>query len=213
MAIWGEGEHMPLRILNPLYGGNFTADPGPALPFVLPGELVQTTPTFEILEPSPSRVPPTCAHFGTCGGCHYQHAAYPAQLEIKREILENLLTSAGLASLPEIQTESAAEYHYRNRIRLRFEPDSTGTFRAGYSLRGSNAFLPIVMCPIAAPTLWRTAETILALAQSNPLVHRWLTLTAELELFTTPGSDSDESKLQLHFFLRSVPNEQRSTDN
>jgi 23S rRNA (uracil1939-C5)-methyltransferase len=39
-------------------------------------------------------------------------------------------------------------------------------------------------------------------------VHRWLTLTAELELFTTAA----ESKLQLQFFLRSAPRGERSPD-
>ena len=34
----------------------------------------------EILEPSPSRVIPSCEYFARCGGCHYQHATYETQL-------------------------------------------------------------------------------------------------------------------------------------
>ena len=33
------------------------------------------------------RTTPVCPHFGTCGGCHYQHAAYEAQIKFKIEIL------------------------------------------------------------------------------------------------------------------------------
>jgi 23S rRNA (uracil1939-C5)-methyltransferase len=186
-------------VQNPLYGGSFATSSGAAEPFVLPGELIQAAP-LRILEPSPNRTAPACDHFGACGGCHYQHAAYPAQLDLKRTILTNLLTESGLTHLPKIQTESGPEWNYRNRIRLRIEPDATGRFQAGYSLRGTNDFLPIHMCPIAAPLLWRAAHTILTLANSDPVIRKWLLLTAELELLTTP----DESKLQLQFYLRTT---------
>ena len=188
-----------IRVYAPLYGGNFTTGSGSPLAFVLPSELVEAAP-LRILEPSPHRAAPACDHFGACGGCHYQHTAYPAQLDLKRAILTNLLTESGLTHLPEIQTESGPEWNYRNRIRLRIEPDAVGKLHAGYSLRGTNHFLPIHMCPIAAPLLWRAAETLLNLAETDALTKRWLTLTSELELFCTP----DESQLQLQFFLRTA---------
>ena len=183
----------------PGYGGLFTtSDPARQLPFVLPGERVATS-TSKVLKASPDRVEPACVHFGRCGGCQYQHAAYSAQLALKRWVLTGILTDAGLRELPEIRLESAEEYGYRNRIRLRIEPAADGGYAAGYSLRATNAFLPIRMCPIAAPLLWRTAEAVLALAHTDALVRRWLAITSELEILTTPG----ETRLQLAFFLRS----------
>ena len=65
------------------------------------------------------------------------------------------------------------------------------------------------MCPIAAPALWRAAEIILHLAATDALTRRWLAITSELELFTAP----DESKLQLHFFLRSAESAKRESSN
>jgi len=193
-------ETSSIRVLEPLYGGSFTTSASQALAYVLPGELVERMPHLRILEPTAARTAPACAHFGTCGGCHYQHASYPAQLLLKREILANLLAAAGVAALPEIQTEAAEPYAYRNRIRLRIELDASGETVAGYSRRASNDFLPIHMCPIAAPALWHTAEAILNLASTDPLAKRWLAITSELELFTTP----DQTRLQLHFFVRAA---------
>jgi 23S rRNA (uracil1939-C5)-methyltransferase len=179
------------RILGPLYGGNFNSDNAGALPFVLPGEEVEVA-DGEVLvaHPSPDRVAAGCAHFGLCGGCQYQHADHAVQLALKGEILRGLLT--GLADLPKIGAHSAEEWHYRNRIRMRVERVADGEFRVGYSRRASNEFLPIRMCPIASPLLWRAAEALLALAG------RWLPAIAEAEFFST----ADESRLQLTLFLR-----------
>ena len=71
-------------------------------PFVLPGEVVQVAPPaskkhaqraslIRVMQPSQDRVEPLCAIFGECGGCHYQHVDYPAQLRFKRGILAETL--------------------------------------------------------------------------------------------------------------------------
>ena len=60
---------------------------------VLPGERVRVRETkthrghkeaelIRIEEASPDRITPPCPHYGRCGGCDLQHAAYEAQLEI-----------------------------------------------------------------------------------------------------------------------------------
>src|SRR3990170_402808 len=81
-------ERLELRLEGMAYGGDaFGRDADGRMvfvPFALPGERVAVQVVeahahwcrarmLEVLEPSADRVTPRCRHFGTCGGCHYQH--------------------------------------------------------------------------------------------------------------------------------------------
>lgn len=76
----------------------------------------------EVLEPSPRRVEPHCRHFGVCGGCRWQNAEYPLQLEFKRNQVEELLRRIGgfkdLVARPTL--ESPTPYYYRNKMEFTF---------------------------------------------------------------------------------------------
>jgi 23S rRNA (uracil1939-C5)-methyltransferase len=188
----------PLRIEKPVYGGDGLARTATGevvlIPFTLPGELIQPPPTFNILQPSPDRTEPACVHFGTCGGCQYQMAHYPAQTAIKAAILRETLERAGLTTLPEPHILPSPEpYGYRNRIRLRVR-EIDGTLRLGYSIRYSRDFLAIRMCPISAPILWSTAEAVLQTAATLKEAADWLRAAAELEI----ACDDTAQRVQLH---------------
>jgi 23S rRNA (uracil1939-C5)-methyltransferase len=75
----------------------------------------------EILEASPDRVDPPCRHFAECGGCTWQFAAYPAQLEWKRSIVAGQLEHLGGLTDPVVRPTEAAgpPYGYRNRMDFR----------------------------------------------------------------------------------------------
>ncbi len=207
---------MKLQIEKEVYGGSGLAhqtegiDAGRAVfvPFTLPGEHVEArllehkdsfgeASLVQVLTPSKDRVEPTCMHFEQCGGCHYQHAAYDAQVQIKVSILRETLERANLEGLPAIQTHTGKPWAYRNRTQLRVAELNTA-LRVGYNRRGSNEFLAIQQCPILAPILWRTAEELLHIAAENSAAARWLHNAVEVEFFTT----SDEKKLQMAVFIR-----------
>ncbi len=71
-----------------------------------------------VLEPSPDRVDPPCPHFAECGGCQWQFAAYRAQLDWKRSIVEGQLRHLGRIETPPIRPTAATgdPYGYRNRM-------------------------------------------------------------------------------------------------
>lgn len=76
----------------------------------------------EILEPSPLRVDPRCAHFADCGGCRWQHVLYAAQLDAKREAVEAAFAASGVAlAQPVPQVIPAPDlYFYRNKMEFSF---------------------------------------------------------------------------------------------
>ncbi len=71
---------------------------------------------------SESRTTPFCLHFGTCGGCSWQHIEYNTQLSYKQQqVIDNLERIGGL-ELPPIKTiiGSAQTKFYRNKLDFTF---------------------------------------------------------------------------------------------
>ena len=165
---------MLLTIEKLIYGGDGLARlPADAsgrgkaafVPFVLAGEKIDATLTEQkpgfaraqadaIIEPSPHRIQPACPYFGQCGGCHYQHASYEHQLEIKKEILRESLRRTAKIELPfAIQIHPSPPWNYRNRSR--FQVQTSPSFAAGYFKMSSHELLPVEECPISSPLINR----------------------------------------------------------
>ena len=106
----------------------------------LKGEII------EILEPSPHRRPAPCEYYKNCGGCSLQHITESQQILQKELILKDLLakfiSGTEFKLLPTIQSEN--NFHYRNRIQLKFDGKSFGYFK-----KASHQIVDINHCPIA----------------------------------------------------------------
>jgi len=102
----------------------------------------------EILVPSPWRVKPPCPYFGRCGGCQWQHIDGAQQVELKKEILKDLLMRlGGLKEIPSITLfPSPDPYDYRTRVQLKVRGERLGYFR-----ERSHQLVDIEGCPIAHP--------------------------------------------------------------
>ena len=158
-----------------MYGGDGLArlpadehGPGKAVfvPFVLEGERVEASLLEQrrsfargqvqtILQASSQRVEPHCPYFQRCGGCHYQHASYGHQLEIKAAILkENLRRIAKLELDTEIEIHPSPPWNYRNRTRLKVL--AAPEFALGYYRVGSHELLPVEQCPVSSPLINRS---------------------------------------------------------
>ena len=79
--------------------------------------VIETLHTSSVL-----RTDPFCQHFGTCGGCKWQHMQYDAQLQFKQKNVE-----AALQRLAKVDTSSmepilgsAENKYYRNKLEYTF---------------------------------------------------------------------------------------------
>ncbi|MDO7876265.1 23S rRNA (uracil(1939)-C(5))-methyltransferase RlmD [Hymenobacter sp. ASUV-10] len=68
------------------------------------------------------RVEPFCQHFGTCGGCKWQHLGYDTQLKYKQQQVVDTLERIGKVELPEIPyiLSSPQRTYYRNKLEYTF---------------------------------------------------------------------------------------------
>jgi len=150
-------------------------------PYLLPGEraLIRVTESrtgyargqaAEILEASPRRVTPRCRHFGECGGCHYQHLAYEAQLEAKQAVLrEQLARLAGLHDPPLLDPlPSPSPWYYRNHLQFHRAADGRPGFRAFRSSR----VVPISECHLPEPELAERWPLLPAAARGRLILRR-----------------------------------------
>lgn len=71
---------------------------------------------------SPVRVQPFCQHFGTCGGCQWQHVSYAAQLAAKEQLVREKLMRIGQLQTPPVAPILAADptEYYRNKLEFTF---------------------------------------------------------------------------------------------
>ncbi|TAN32874.1 class I SAM-dependent RNA methyltransferase [bacterium] len=152
-----------LRPSSPAHGGTTVArDEGKVwlVSYALPGEVVEAEPrgrhggvavaaTTRVIEASPHRVTASCPHFGECGGCQLQHAAYAHQLRLKRQVVEEAWSRAGLR-LPPDTPVLGMDDPWRYRIRGEFEAvrQPGGGWRFGFHRQRSHSVLAIDTCPI-----------------------------------------------------------------
>jgi 23S rRNA (uracil1939-C5)-methyltransferase len=117
-----------------------------------------------VIKPSPQRVVPRCRHFGPCGGCAWQHIAYPEQLRLKARMLASALEHAlGSARLPVLaaigleprdaadprEPATSAPWGFRNKVHFVCGRGAEGLVM-GHYVRSSREVLPVVECPVHA---------------------------------------------------------------
>lgn len=129
------GRKLELKIEDIAFGGEGVGrleDFVVFVPFVAPGEVVEVeirevrrnfarARLLGVREASADRVAAPCRYFAACGGCQYQHLAYPAQLRIKHKQITDLFQRVGKFDQTRIAQvlPCPQPYGYRNRVMIR----------------------------------------------------------------------------------------------
>lgn len=103
------------------------------IPFAAPGdiadiEIQKSKKSFalgkitQLKKESTERIQPLCEHFGTCGGCKWQHLNYPYQVDFKSRQLMDDIQRIGKVEDFEILSPLSAEeaFEYRNKVEFTF---------------------------------------------------------------------------------------------
>ncbi len=130
------GDEVELEITGSAFEGKSIARYQGLVVFVeggVPGDLVTAqilktkkklveAKILHVLRPSSLRTKPRCVHFGTCGGCKWQHVDYQGQLQFKQQhVIDSFERIGGFSDLP-IQPILAADeiFYYRNKMEFSF---------------------------------------------------------------------------------------------
>lgn len=163
-------DRLTVRIQDMAFGGEGVARVGSFVlfvPFTAPGEEVDIEVTevkksfgraklLGVRTASPDRVTPVCRVFGLCGGCQYQHLAYPAQLAIKHKQISDLFRRIGKLADARIDpvVPCPRPYGYRNRIMVRSQWNKlTQSLVIGYLRHDCGLVVDVHECPIAEPAI------------------------------------------------------------
>lgn len=132
---------------------------------------------LKVLTPGPERVEPECKLFKVCGGCQWMHIGYKAQLEYKKDLIEQSLRHMGgrligeeLCKVLEPVIGAEEKFGYRNKVQMpvRNPKDSTRLL-AGYFETNSHNLVNIKHCPIQPTVLDDILAKIKELTEENKI--------------------------------------------
>lgn len=178
--------------------------------YVLPGETVQfrkpqtkkgfaTAELKAVIAPHQDRTSPYCPYYTVCGGCDLMHCCYSTQIQIKKQIIQDLLERQPDQNIKKLSErvrhpiESNEHFYYRQRIRLQVNEHAD----LGYRAYHSHQFVPVNKCIIARPEI-NEALTVL---EGSEVARQLLGITEELEIQWNPAS----SRIAFIFQLKRKP--------
>jgi len=102
---------------------------------------------------SDRRTEPVCAHFGTCGGCKWQHMKYDDQLHFKQKEVAQNLKRLGNIDVAEFNPILGCEtpYFYRNKMEFSF---SDSRWLTSEEIADSEIVIDRRACGFHKPGMW-----------------------------------------------------------
>lgn len=143
------------------------------VPFSIPGEEINIHllkkkkgiyrgQPIDWVQVSPDRVRPHCQHFGSCGGCRWQHISYREQLKQKENWIYSYFKSLlqpDTVCHPIIPCDPP--WQYRNKMELTFSSDKAGNRYLGLILYGTRGHVfQMKECHLIHDWVAKTVEVV-----------------------------------------------------
>ena len=151
----------------------------------LPGERVEVEITrrrrhldearlVAVLDASPDRVEPRCAHFGVCGGCSLQHLADGAQLAAKQaQLLDDLERIGRVRPATVLAPLRGPPFGYRRRARLGIRyVRKKGRVLAGFRERDAPYLADLARCEVLVGAFATLPRDLAALVEGLSIRER-----------------------------------------
>lgn len=109
----------------------------------------------EVLEASPLRIEPDCAHFGVCGGCSLQHLSAAEQIHFKQaSMLENLQHIGQVKPQEVFPPITADSWGYRRKARLGVKyVHKKGKVLVGFREKRNSYLADLEKCIVLHPSI------------------------------------------------------------
>ena len=150
---------------------------------------------IEIIEKSEHRTKPDCATYQRCGGCSLRHITYPQTLEMKRQMIQNLINKTFNSPMMQNQTNKTFDslmmqnqtnktfdspiievkktigmqnpYHYRNKAQYPFGYNKNGEKVFGIYAQRTHEIIEAESCKIQNPIAEKIAKEVLKFIKEN----------------------------------------------
>ena len=121
----------------------------------------------DVIEPSPERVSPECAYFGTCSACSLQHLSADGQIRHKQASLLACFEQHGLAPARLLSPLQSTQWHYRRKARLSVRKvKGKGRVLVGFRERDSRFVTDMTTCPVLPEAVSRRIPDLCGLIET-----------------------------------------------
>lgn len=123
---------------------------------------------LEVINPSKKRLETDCITYKRCGGCNLRHMKYDATLELKTNIVQNLVNrnlENKIIVKPTIGMDKP--YHYRNKAQYPIGYDNEGNIITGVFANRTHEIIPMVECKIQQPIAEHIVKLIVNFLNEN----------------------------------------------
>ena len=125
---------------------------------------------IDVINKSKYRIASDCSTYKRCGGCSLRHIKYEETLNIKRNVVQNLVNKA-LKNNLEVEEVIGMEhpYFYRNKLQYPVGKDKQGNPIMGVYAKRTHDIIPVETCLIQNKTAEKIAKSIFEFIKENKI--------------------------------------------